>query len=188
MATKPAAPTSTAPRLKRLYNEELVANLQKELGLGNVHQVPRLEKIVINMGVGESTADSKKASVAAADLALIAGQNQVVSINRGARDGMERDGEGLRQGRGMQRRTGGQHMTLRLLHHEPLAEGALGVTEQHIKVAGVRRSGQRSRERLQWKKVASPSAWSARSRSLFSACATWPITTAVAALAMPGML
>ena len=56
----------------------------EEFGYKNPMQVPRIEKIVLNMGVGESTADSKKASVAAADLALIAGQKPVITKARKA--------------------------------------------------------------------------------------------------------
>jgi len=58
--------------------------LVKEFGYKNVMEVPVIEKIVINMGVGESTADSKKATVAAGDLALIAGQKPVITRARKA--------------------------------------------------------------------------------------------------------
>ncbi len=54
----------------------------EEFGYKNEMQVPRIDKIVLNMGVGEATADSKKASVAAADLALIAGQKPVITQAR----------------------------------------------------------------------------------------------------------
>ena len=47
------------PRLKEKYTKEIVAKLEKELGVSNVNQVPRLEKIVVNMGVGAAAADSK---------------------------------------------------------------------------------------------------------------------------------
>jgi large subunit ribosomal protein L5 len=72
------------PRLKTYYDEVVRSKLIEEFGYRNVMQVPAIEKIVLNMGVGESTADSKKASVAAADLALIAGQKPVITKARKA--------------------------------------------------------------------------------------------------------
>jgi large subunit ribosomal protein L5 len=73
-----------APRLRQHYDEVVRAKLIEEFGYKNPMQVPKIDKIVLNMGVGESTADSKKASVAAADLALIAGQKPVVTRARKA--------------------------------------------------------------------------------------------------------
>ena len=70
------------PRLKKVYNETIRKALVEQFKYDNEMQVPRLDKIVINMGVGESTADSKKPSVAAADLAMIAGQKPVVTHAR----------------------------------------------------------------------------------------------------------
>jgi large subunit ribosomal protein L5 len=72
------------PRMRKHYDEVVRAKLIEEFGYKNPMQVPRIEKIVLNMGVGESVADSKKASVAAADLALIAGQKPVVTRARKA--------------------------------------------------------------------------------------------------------
>ena len=72
------------PRLKKHYEEVVRPKLIAEFGYKNAMQVPTIEKIVLNMGVGESTADSKKASVAAADLALIAGQKPVITKARKA--------------------------------------------------------------------------------------------------------
>ncbi|MDB5557672.1 MAG: ribosomal protein [Enterovirga sp.] len=72
------------PRLRQHYDEVVRAKLIEEFGYKNVMEVPKIDKIVLNMGVGESTADSKKASVAAADLALIAGQKPVVTRARKA--------------------------------------------------------------------------------------------------------
>jgi large subunit ribosomal protein L5 len=72
------------PRLKTYYDEVVRSKLIEEFGYKNVMQVPAIEKIVLNMGVGEATADSKKASVAAADLALIAGQKPVITKARKA--------------------------------------------------------------------------------------------------------
>src|SRR5215218_8013948 len=72
------------PRLKKHYDEVVRQKLIEEFGYKNPMQVPQIEKIVINMGVGESTADSKKATVAAGDLALIAGQKPVITRARKA--------------------------------------------------------------------------------------------------------
>jgi large subunit ribosomal protein L5 len=70
------------PRLKQVYNETIRKALREEFKYENEMQVPRLDKIVLNMGVGEATADSKKPSVAAEDLALIAGQKAIVTKAR----------------------------------------------------------------------------------------------------------
>ena len=72
------------PRLRKHYEEVVRPKLIEEFGYKNPMEVPQIEKIVLNMGVGESTADSKKATVAAADLALIAGQKPVVTRARKA--------------------------------------------------------------------------------------------------------
>jgi large subunit ribosomal protein L5 len=75
-AKAPAPKQSLAgytPRLRKHYDEVVRPKLVEEFGYKNPMEVPGIEKITLNMGVGESTADSKKASVAAADLALIAG-------------------------------------------------------------------------------------------------------------------
>jgi large subunit ribosomal protein L5 len=68
-----------APRLKARYDESLRARLQDELGLGNVMQVPRLSKVVINMGVGAATAQASLLEGAVRDLTTIAGQKPVVT-------------------------------------------------------------------------------------------------------------
>ena len=70
------------PRLKKLYNETIRKQMVEQFSYANPMMVPRVDKIVINMGVGESTADSKKPSIAAADLAMIAGQKPVVTHAR----------------------------------------------------------------------------------------------------------
>jgi large subunit ribosomal protein L5 len=72
------------PRMKKHYEDVVRPKLIEEFGYKNPMQVPAIEKIVLNMGVGESTADSKKASVAAGDLALIAGQKPVITRARKA--------------------------------------------------------------------------------------------------------
>ena len=62
------------PRLKVLYNEQLKAQLQKDLNLSSVMQVPRLTKITLNMGVGEAKTDAKVLDSAIEELTIIAGQ------------------------------------------------------------------------------------------------------------------
>ena len=68
-----------APRLKARYDESLRARLQDDLGLGNVMQVPRLNKVVINLGVGAATAQASLLEGAVRDLTTIAGQKPVVT-------------------------------------------------------------------------------------------------------------
>ena len=68
-----------AARLKEKYQKEIKQALQKELGLENAMAVPRLEKIVINMGLGEATQNSKLLDPLVADLAQIAGQKPVTT-------------------------------------------------------------------------------------------------------------
>jgi large subunit ribosomal protein L5 len=72
------------PRLKAIYAETIRAKMVEEFGYKNVMEVPTIEKVVINMGVGEATSDTKKVQSAAADLALIAGQKPVVTRARKA--------------------------------------------------------------------------------------------------------
>jgi len=67
------------PRLKTRYNDEIKSRLREQLGLGNVMQVPTLEKIVINMGVGRATQQPSLLEGAVADLTVIAGQKPVVT-------------------------------------------------------------------------------------------------------------
>jgi large subunit ribosomal protein L5 len=67
------------PRLKQRYREELVPRLQQELGYENPMQVPRLEKIVLNVGVGEAAREAKALDGALADLAVITGQKPQVT-------------------------------------------------------------------------------------------------------------
>ncbi|MDR2379168.1 MAG: 50S ribosomal protein L5 [Bifidobacteriaceae bacterium] len=70
------------PRLKVRYRQEIVSALRQEFGFGNVNQVPRLTKIVVNMGVGEAARDSKLIDGAVADLTLITGQKPTVTRAR----------------------------------------------------------------------------------------------------------
>ena len=76
------AETKTAPRLKTEYLEKIRPALQEKFNYKNPMQIPSLEKIVLNMGVGEAVADSKKAKIAADDLAMIAGQKPVITRAR----------------------------------------------------------------------------------------------------------
>jgi large subunit ribosomal protein L5 len=76
------AKSAYEPRLKKEYVERIRAAMQEKFSYANEMQIPRLDKIVINMGVGESTGDSKKPTVAAADLAAIAGQKPVITRAR----------------------------------------------------------------------------------------------------------
>jgi large subunit ribosomal protein L5 len=62
------------PRLKAEYHERIRATMKEKFGYTNEMQVPKLDKIVLNMGIGEAVADSKKAAAAMKDLAMIAGQ------------------------------------------------------------------------------------------------------------------
>ncbi|WP_438721459.1 50S ribosomal protein L5 [Bartonella rochalimae] len=70
------------PRMKAHYFEVVRKILQEKFNYKNEMQIPRLDKIVINMGIGEATADSKKPSIAAGDLALITGQKAIVTCAR----------------------------------------------------------------------------------------------------------
>lgn len=78
------AEAAYTPRLKAHYDSVVRQKLVEQFGYKNPLEIPAIDKIVVNMGVGESTADSKKASVAAADLALITGQKPVITRARQA--------------------------------------------------------------------------------------------------------
>ncbi len=65
--------------LKELYDNELKAGLQKKLGIDNVMDIPKIEKIVLNMGLGEAVQNPKAVDQAAAELTLLAGQKAVVT-------------------------------------------------------------------------------------------------------------
>ena len=66
------------PRLKEKYKSEIVAKLEKELNIANINQVPKITKIVVNMGVGEAAADAKALDGAIADMRTITGQQPMV--------------------------------------------------------------------------------------------------------------
>jgi len=78
------AETSYTPRMKSHYEDVVRKQMIEQFGYKNPMEVPTIEKIVINMGVGEATADTKKVQNAAGDLALIAGQKPVVTRARQA--------------------------------------------------------------------------------------------------------
>ena len=77
-------PKDYLPRLRKHYDEVVRPQMIEEFGYKNALEVPQIEKIVLNMGVGEATSDTKRATVAAADLALIAGQRPVITKARQA--------------------------------------------------------------------------------------------------------
>lgn len=76
------ADTSYMPRLRTHYDEVVRGQLMEQFGYRNPMQVPRLDKVVINMGVGEAVGDTKRVASAAGDLAMIAGQKPVVTRAR----------------------------------------------------------------------------------------------------------
>jgi large subunit ribosomal protein L5 len=79
-----ASPKDYAPRLKKHYEDVVRPQLIEAFGYKNPFEVPTIEKIVLNMGVGEAVNDTKKVTLAAADLGLIAGQKPVITHARNA--------------------------------------------------------------------------------------------------------
>ena len=69
----------TTPRLKEKYKSEIVAKLEKELGISNINNVPRLQKIVVNMGVGAAASDHKLLDAAMNDMRVITGQQPCIT-------------------------------------------------------------------------------------------------------------
>src|SRR3954462_13375279 len=95
-ATETSTETSNAPRLKQKYNDEVKGALKSERGLANVRQVPRLEKIVINMGVGRATQQPSLLEGAVKDLTRISGQKPVVTKARDSIAGFKlREGQSI---------------------------------------------------------------------------------------------
>ncbi|HEV7848544.1 MAG TPA: 50S ribosomal protein L5 [Mycetocola sp.] len=91
------------PRLKQKYKAEIQEQLLKELGLTNVHQIPTLTKIVVNMGVGEAARDGKIIDGAVADLTKITGQKpQITKARKSIAQFKLREGQPI-----------GTHVTLR---------------------------------------------------------------------------
>jgi large subunit ribosomal protein L5 len=76
--------TAYVPRLRAQFDKEIRSKLVEQFGYTNAMQVPALDKVVLNMGVGEAVNDRKKVELAAADLALIAGQKPIVTHSRKA--------------------------------------------------------------------------------------------------------
>ncbi len=70
------------PRLKDKFQSEVIPAMQQKFGYTNIMEIPRLEKVVINMGVGKAIANSKILDAAAGDLAIIAGQKPVITRAR----------------------------------------------------------------------------------------------------------
>lgn len=66
-------------RMRKLYDETIIKAMTEKFGYKNVMEIPRLDKIVLNMGVGEATQDKKKVDQAASEMELIAGQKPVVT-------------------------------------------------------------------------------------------------------------
>ena len=67
------------PRLKIAYDKEITNKLMSKLSVKNKHQVPKIEKIILNMGLGEDASDGKKLKACVDDLALIAGQRPIIT-------------------------------------------------------------------------------------------------------------
>ena len=82
MATKSAAKPAATARLRGQYRIEIVKALESELGLHNVHQVPRLEKIVVNVGLGRAKEDKRVMEAAQNTLRKVTGQEPIVTIAR----------------------------------------------------------------------------------------------------------
>jgi large subunit ribosomal protein L5 len=74
--------TQYTPRLRTFFNDVVRARLIEQFGYKNPMQVPALDKVVLNMGIGEGVNDRKKVESAAADLSLIAGQKAVITQSR----------------------------------------------------------------------------------------------------------
>tara|TARA_B100000886_G_C20398168_1_gene481351 strand:- start:861 stop:1412 length:552 start_codon:yes stop_codon:yes gene_type:complete len=67
------------PRLKIAYDKEIISRLMGKLSLKNKHEVPKIEKIILNMGLGEDGSDGKKLKACSEDMALIAGQKPIIT-------------------------------------------------------------------------------------------------------------
>ena len=82
------------PRLQKLYKDEIVSSLMKELNLSNIMQVPKLDKIVVNMGIGEAASNPKLIDAAIVELAQITGQQPVARAGRKSEAGFKlREGQ-----------------------------------------------------------------------------------------------
>ena len=67
------------PRLKATYEKEIISKLMSKLNFKNKHEVPKIEKIILNMGLGEDALDAKKLKSCVADMGLIAGQKPIIT-------------------------------------------------------------------------------------------------------------
>ena len=67
------------PRLKTIYKKEIASKLMSKLSLTNIHNVPKIDKIILNMGLGEDASDGKKLKACTDDMALISGQKPVIT-------------------------------------------------------------------------------------------------------------
>ena len=67
------------PRLKITYDKEIIKNLMSKLSLKNKHEVPKIDKIILNMGLGEDASDGKKIKACTEDMALITGQKPIIT-------------------------------------------------------------------------------------------------------------
>tara|TARA_X000001036_G_scaffold234746_1_gene219183 strand:- start:184 stop:735 length:552 start_codon:yes stop_codon:yes gene_type:complete len=67
------------PRLKTTYNKEIISKLMSKLNVKNKHEVPKIDKIILNMGLGEEASDGKKLKSCVDDMALIAGQKPIIT-------------------------------------------------------------------------------------------------------------
>ena len=67
------------PRLKNIYEKEIVVKLMSKLALNNRHDVPKINKIILNMGLGEDASDGKKLKACVDDMALISGQKPIIT-------------------------------------------------------------------------------------------------------------
>ena len=84
------------PRMKERFNQEIRTRLQQELGLANPNQVPRLEKVVVNMGVGDALKDGRMLEAAVDDLTIITGQKPAITKARKSIAGFKlREGQAI---------------------------------------------------------------------------------------------
>ena len=82
------------PRLQKLYKEEIISSLMKELNLKNIMQVPKIDKIIVNMGIGESVNNPKLIDTALNELKLITGQQPVARTAKKSEAGFKlREGQ-----------------------------------------------------------------------------------------------
>lgn len=81
---KEMAEKKVMPNIKKLYNDKVKSEILKTFGYENVNEVPKLDKIVVNMGIGEAITEAKVLDAAASDLGLITGQRPVITRSKKA--------------------------------------------------------------------------------------------------------